>query len=157
MNKSSGITPCNASPSRVEPLNQGAAKVHFSTRGSRYSVCFIHRFQQEGVLEAHVIVSTTLYTACRAICTAHRTFAMQSRLSSANSHSCTLYLPLLLFVISSHKCAPNLIFSYNKCIHTPCNISQAVISLHHNMSNLSPLYFSVSGERGAQCKSCCRD
>lgn len=63
-------------------------------------------------------------------------FAQQPSLHAFSSSS------PLLFVILSHKCAPNLISSYNKCIHTPCNISKAVISLHHKMSHLSPLYFS---------------
>lgn len=44
-------------------------------------------------------------------------FAQQPSLHTFSSSS------PLLFVILSHKCAPNLISSYNKCIHTPCNIS----------------------------------
>lgn len=84
----------------------------------------LYRFKQEDVLEACVTIYSTLYTICRAICTGHGTTVIKPRLPHLqNSHTCTLSLPLLLFVILSHKCSLNLISSYNKCIHTPCNIS----------------------------------
>lgn len=116
-------------------MNQEAAKVHFSHRGSRYPAhrnrfslllfhpaLFKNRFEQERVLEACETIYNTLHTVCRAIHTGHGTTAFQpGRAHLQDSHTCTRFL--LLFVILAHKCAPNRIFSYNKCTHTPCNIS----------------------------------
>lgn len=82
-----------------------------------------NRFKQECVLEACETIYSTLYTVKPSIQDMEQLlFSSYSRLSHLqDSHTC-IHFPLL-FVILVHKCAVNHIPSYNKCIHTPCNIS----------------------------------